>query len=113
MKKFIVIYHAPVNAIEQTADTTPEQQAKGMEEWMKWAQKSGDKLVDLGSPLMNGQQISPDGKSKPSSKNVAGYSILQAENIEDAIKLLKGHPHLAWNAECSIEVHETMPLPGM
>jgi hypothetical protein len=113
MKKFIVIYHAPADAMEQTANSTPEQQAKGMEEWMKWAQKCGDKLVDLGSPLTNGQQLSPDGNSKPSSKNVAGYSVLQAENIEDAIKLLKGHPHLAWNAECSIEVHETMPLPGM
>lgn len=113
MKKFIVIYHAPIDAMKQMANTTPEEQKKGMEGWMKWAQKCGSKLVDMGTPLMNGQQLSPDGKSKASSKNVAGYSILQAENLEEAKSLLKGHPHLAWNAECSIEVHETMPLPGM
>jgi hypothetical protein len=113
MKKFIVIYHAPIDAMEQTAKTSPEDQAKGMEMWMQWAQKCGDKLVDLGTPLANGQQLSPDGKSKNSSKNVAGYSVLQAENMEEAKALLKGHPHLAWNAACSIEVHETMPLPGM
>jgi len=23
-----------------------------------------------------------------------------------------GHPHLAWDAACEIEVHEVMPLPG-
>lgn len=71
------------------------------------------KLVDLGSPLINGQQLSPDGNSKESNKNVVGYSVLQAENMADAKTLLKGHPHLGWNVECAIEVHETIPLPGM
>ena len=113
MKKFIVLYHAPMDAMQQTANMKPEDQAKGMEAWMEWAKKCGDKLVDLGSPLMNGQQLTPDGKSKGSDKNVAGYSILQAENMDDAKKLFQGHPHLGWNAACSIEVHETMPLPGM
>jgi hypothetical protein len=113
MKKFIVLYHAPMDAMQQTANMKPEDQAKGMEAWMEWAKKCGDKLVDLGSPLMNGQQLTPDGKSKASDKNVAGYSILQAENMEEAKRLLQGHPHLGWNAACSIEVHETMPLPGM
>lgn len=113
MKKFMVIYHAPIDAMEQMAKTSPEDQAKGMEGWMKWAQACGSKLVDMGSPLMNGQQLSPDGKSSNSKKNVAGYSILQAENMDEAKALLKGHPHLAWNADCSIELHETMPLPGM
>jgi len=113
MKKFIVIYHAPVDAMKQTANSTPEEQAKGMEQWMQWAQKCGDKLVDLGAPLMNGQQLSPGGKSTSSDKNVVGYSILQAENLDEAKSLLNGHPHLGWNAECAIEVHETMPLPGM
>ena len=55
-----------------------------MELWMQWAQKCGDKLVDLGSPLMNGQKLNPDGKSEGSNKNVVGYSVLQAENIEEA-----------------------------
>jgi hypothetical protein len=112
MKKFIVLYHAPVDAMKQTENSSPEEQAKGMELWMQWAQKCGDRLVDLGAPLINGQQLSPDGTSKESSKNVAGYSILQAENIDDAKALLKSHPHLGWNAECTIEVHETMPMPG-
>lgn len=113
MKKFIVLYHAPIDAMQQTANTSPEEQAKGMEAWMTWAQKCGSQLVDMGSPLMNGQQLTPGGKSMNSDKGVAGYSIVQAENMEQAKALFEGHPHLQWNADCSIEVHETMPLPGM
>lgn len=112
MKNFIVLYHAPIDAMEQTAQASPEEQAKGMEAWMTWAKNCGEKLIDLGAPLTNGQALSPDGSSSNSNKNVAGYSILQAENMEEAKALLKGHPHLGWNAACSIEVHEAMPLPG-
>jgi hypothetical protein len=113
MKKFIVIYHAPVEAQEQTASASAEDQAKGMEAWMQWAAQCGNKLVDMGTPLTNGQLLSPGGVSRASDKHVTGYSILQAENMNEARELLKGHPHLGWNADCSIEVHESMALPGM
>jgi hypothetical protein len=83
-----------------------------MEVWYNWAKKCGDKLVDLGTPLANGQSISPNGSSA-SSKEVAGYSILQAKDMNEAKALLKDHPHLSWNAACSIEVHEALDLPGM
>jgi len=114
MKKFLIIYHAPIEAMKQMAETTPEQQAKGLEEWKKWAQKCGDKLVDMGAPLMNGLEISPKGHTKNSHKNVAGYSIMQGENLEEIKALLIGHPHIGgWNADSTIEVHETIPIHGM
>lgn len=110
MKKFIVIYHMPKNAVEGMKDASPEDMKKGMESWMVWAQKCGSSLIDMGTPLANGQKITKDGTS-PSDKSVVGYSILQAENMEDAVELLKGHPHLEWASGCEIEVHESMPLP--
>ena len=79
----------------------------------QWAKKCGDKLIDMGSPLTHDQQLSPGGKSKRSGSDIVGYSILQAETMDDAKLLLQGHPHLSWNANCSIEVHETMPPPGL
>jgi hypothetical protein len=85
---------------------------KGMEAWMDWAQKCGDKLVDFGNPLANGVTLKPDGGSQESESQVCGYSILQAEDLEEAKQLLTGHPHLEWNSACSIEVHESMPTPG-
>ena len=113
MKKFIVVYYAPTDAARRMAEIPKEEQAKGMEAWMQWAKRCGDKLVDLGSPLMNGKQLSASGKSTDSKKEVSGYSILQASGMDEAIKLLQGHPHLGWNPACSIEVYETMPIPGM
>lgn len=114
MKKFLVLYHAPIDAMQQRANVPPEQQAKGMEAWMQWAQRCGDKLVDMGAPLINGQQLKPDGSVNNSKKEVAGYSILQAENMDEAKELLKGHPHIAgWHPEATVEVHETMAMPGM
>lgn len=112
MKKYMVIYHAPDELVAQSANSSPEDMEEGMEEWMAWAAKCGDQLIDLGNPLMGGQKLLPDGDSQSSTRGVAGYSILQAENMDDAKSLLVGHPHLAWNAACEIEVHEVMPLPG-
>lgn len=112
MKKYIVIYHAPEELMAQSANASPEDMDKGMEDWMKWAAKCGDQLIDLGNPLMGGQKLSPDGNSQSSTRGVAGYSILQAADMDDVKSLLIGHPHLAWNAACEIEVHEVMPLPG-
>lgn len=41
--------------------------------------------------------MTPTGSS-PSNKEVTGYSIIEADSIEDAEEMLKGHPHLAWAA---------------
>ena len=111
MTKYIVIYHAPAAALEQMNDATPEQMAEGMKPWMAWAERSGDGLVDLGTPLAGGQKVTKSGTS-PSDKGVVGYSILQAENMEAAQALVKDHPHLEWAAGCEVEIHESLPLPG-
>ena len=112
MRKFLVIYHAPMDALAQTANASPEETEKGMELWMQWAAKCGDRLLDMGNPLMHGQKLQPGGGSAPSERQVCGYSILEAENMEEAKALLQDHPHLGWNSACEIEVHESMPLPG-
>lgn len=112
MKKYIVTYHAPIDFMEQASESTPEEMEKGMEGWMAWARKCGNKLVDFGTPLANGLKLNPGGGSQKSKSQVCGYSILQAESLEEASELLKDHPHLAWNSACEIEVHESMPTPG-
>ena len=111
MKKYFVLYHAPQEAIKKMASTTPEDASKAMEPWLKWAESVGKGMVDLGTPLGNGQKVTKKGLS-PSNKNVVGYSILQAESMDEAVGLLKGHPHLEWLDTCEIEVHESLPLPG-
>jgi hypothetical protein len=113
-KKFLIIYHAPMDAMEQTANISPEEQAEGMAQWRAWAERVGERMLDLGAPLINGKKLNSRGFTVPSSKEVAGYSLLQAEDWEEVLDLLEGHPHISgWNPDATIEVHETMFLPGM
>jgi len=111
MKKYIVIYHATEEAMKEAAKTSSEEAKESMKPWMEWKEKIGDAVVDMGNPLGNGQKLSKSGTTS-SDREVVGYSILQAENMDDAVELLKGHPHLEWNKGCDIEIHEAMPLPG-
>ncbi|MFC2099074.1 hypothetical protein ACFLSP_04940 [Bacteroidota bacterium] len=37
------------------SESSAEEKEKGMEEWMAWAVKCGDKLIDFGTPMMGGQ----------------------------------------------------------
>ena len=114
MKKYIVMYHADPSSLEKMQSQSKEDMAKGMEMWMAWAQKCGDHMVDLGTPLMGGQKLVVGGGTSASGRNVCGYSILQAKSMEQALGLLEGHPHNSgWDDSCEIEVHESMPLPGM
>jgi hypothetical protein len=111
MKKYMILYHADASAMEQMGKSSPDDMKKGMEKWMDWSKKCGEGLVDLGTPLGNGQKVSESGNST-SEKGVVGYSILQAENMENAKELLKDHPHLGWSSGCDIEIHESLPMPG-
>ena len=89
---------------------TPEAQAKGMEKWMAWNAKLGNQIVDLGAPLAPALHLSQEGNWSESTKTVSGYSIVQAESLEDAKTLFDDHPHLSWAKGSTIEVHETVKM---
>ncbi|MDC1068606.1 hypothetical protein OAQ99_05555 [Candidatus Kapabacteria bacterium] len=112
MKNFMVTYHMSNELLEASANSTPEEKAEGMKQWMEWAKNTGTALVDFGQPLGGGLVVNSDGSSTPSSREVCGYSMIQAEDIESAVKILQKHPHTSWNDSCSIEVHEAMKMPN-
>jgi hypothetical protein len=113
-KKFLIIYHAPIDAMVQTANASPEEMSKGMAMWKAWAKRAGSKLTDLGAPLVNGKRLHSNGSSAPSNRDVTGYSLLEADDWEELEDLLSGHPHISgWHPGATIEVHETMLIPGM
>ena len=113
-KTFLIIYHAPIDATAQTASMSPEEQAAGMALWQAWAERVGSKLLDMGAPLINGKRVAAQADPMPSTRDVAGYSLLSAEDWDEVMSLLEGHPHISgWHPEATIEIHETMELPGM
>ena len=105
MAKFLVLYRAKTTAAEQMSTGTPEQAQAGMEAWMAWAQRAGDAVVDLGSPL-NVVESAGD-----AADPIGGYSVLQADDADALGKVLDGHPHTAMGG--TIEILEFLPMPGM
>src|SRR5215213_7106450 len=96
MKKFILFYKGP--------PTPPD---ASHEKWPNWFTQLGDHLVDRGSPLQNGRVVREDGSTRDPETNTNGYSIIQAENLDEALKLLKDHPLLTMDTdEYFIEIFE-------
>ncbi len=110
MKKFLLIYHSPVEDLEKMANATPEEKQEGMKPWLAWKESIGNKMVDFGAPLMHGTRILPSGAAETSQKEVTGYSIVEAENMAALQNNLKSHPHLQWGETSNIEVHECISM---
>jgi hypothetical protein len=113
MKKFLVLYMAkPAEFAKVMKNSTPEQQKKDMDAWMKWMGDHSASLADGGAPLGKTKRV--DAKGTSDTKNgIGGYSIVQAKTANAAAKLFgKKHPHFkipgAW-----IEIVEFVQLPGM
>ena len=112
MHRFIVLYRAPQAVAERFAQATPEEAQRGMALWGEWAAKIGDALVDIGKPLGNAMTVTPAGVST-SDTDVIGMSILQAESMDDALKLIENHHHLHWAESCEITILEEIPIPEL
>lgn len=83
------------------AQTTPEQAQAGMDEWMKWAQVNGD----------SGNHVEMNSIS-PGAGTATGFSILEADSLDAATKMVRDHPHFH-TPGASIEVLEFLAVPGM
>src|SRR4051812_19743704 len=112
MRKYIVLYTAPVTAAERFAQVTREEAQQGMQLWFDWKEKLGSGLVDMGMQLGNAMQVTKDGITK-SDSNIVGMSILQADSMDEALAMVKGHHHLQWADGAEIIVLEEMPIPEM
>jgi hypothetical protein len=103
--KYLVLYRAKTTAAEQMSQGGSEQAQAGMEAWMAWAQRAGDAIVDMGSPL---GLVEAGGDS---GDPIGGFSILQADSAEALAEVLAGHPHTEWGG--TIETLEFLTMPGM
>jgi hypothetical protein len=109
--KFMVLYRSSVDATEQMASASAEQAQEGMAMWMRWAEKAGSAIVDLGSPLGNSRLV-PSGAAGETGTPVGGFSVLDADSADDVATLLGDHPHLQAPG-AFVEVLEYLPMPGM
>jgi len=111
MAKYVFIYHAPMTPVQATPPT-PEQMEAVMGQWNAWAGRVGERMIDFGTPLAGGVRVTPDATS-PSTRQVVGYSIIEADDFAAALELTQAHPHLTMPGGCEIEVHQAQAIPGM
>jgi hypothetical protein len=92
MKKFLVLYRAPLESFDQIMKAPPEQAKAAMDEWNAWMKKNASAMVDMGSPLGKTLKVTSSGSS-PTRNDLGGYSVMQGESKEAVAAMMKGHPH--------------------
>jgi len=112
MDRYIVLYRAPLEVAERFAQVPPEEAMKGVQLWIDWAARIGDGLVDPGRPLGNAMTVTQSGIAKTDTE-IIGMSILQADSMESALKMVENHHHLYWADDCAITVLQEMPIPEL
>lgn len=109
MKDFLLVYRADNSAMPTV---TPEQQQATTQRWMDWIMgiAAEGKLADRGNRLtMSGKVLKPNnvitnGPFTEIKESIGGYSIIKANDYDDAVKIAKGCPGLTLGG--SVEVRE-------
>lgn len=103
MKNFLVLYGATAKAIEGWKNQSAEQGEEDMKVWIQWMEENSSHLVDPGNPIGKNTRLYADGTSEEKTNELCGYLILQANDRDDAIEILKSSPHTQ-NSEMYIEL---------
>jgi len=97
MKKYVFMYHG----------AWPEKTQENMDAWMNWFAEIGDSIVDSGNPLGPGREVTTTGSRDLAvdGEAVTGYSIVSADSIDDAEKLLANCPIVT-----SVRIYEAISM---
>lgn len=100
MGKFVLDYYDASNGSESGDNDA----------WMNWFKDLGDKIMDAGNPFnSNGMAVEKSGVTKIENFPSTGYTIINADSMEDAVEIAKGCPLLASN-KTAVRVYEALPM---
>ena len=64
-----------------------------MSAFTEWAGSVGDSMVDPGSPLGPSKVVTSEGDTDgKATGEVAGYTIITADSLDDAVRAVRSHP---------------------
>jgi len=112
MKKFVLIFRMDITTEE--IQPLEEQMKIYMDQWMEWINDitAHGQLADGGNHLsksgkvLRSKNVMTDGPYTVNKESVAGYIIIMAEDINDAIRISQKCPILQGEGT-SVEVRET------
>jgi hypothetical protein len=105
VSKYLLIYHgggSPQTDAEREAVTAA---------WTQWFTELGSATVDRGNPTSHARMVASDGSaSNGGGANPAtGYSIIEVDSIDNAVKAAGMCPHLASGGSVEVaEIYEVM-----
>jgi hypothetical protein len=104
MANYLLIYHGG------SAPQAPEEQQKVLQAWTGWFTSMGQAVVDGGNPVGQAKTVASNGSVSDGggANPVTGYSIIQANSIDEAVEKAKGSPQLTSGG--TIEVCETFQI---
>lgn len=102
MKKFILAYYGQPNFT--SAEEAKEHQAL----WMRWAEELGDAIVNPGTPAKPGKVVTKDAETDTEADAFNGYTIVQAETLEEAVGIARKCPFVVDGGTMS--VHEAVDM---
>ena len=96
MKKFVFLYQGHSDPTQDVMDA-----------WMGWFASIEDSIVDSGNPLGPGREVTPTQTTElPTGLDATtGYSIVNADGMVDAEKLLVGCPIIS-----RVRIYEAMAM---
>jgi hypothetical protein len=109
MSDFVFLYRGG------STGASPEQMQQTMQKWMAWFKQLGEKnhIKDPGHPLERGgkvvrgkQKTVTDGPFVESKDIVGGYTLIQAQDLNEAVELSKGCP--IFEVDGTVEVRPIM-----
>jgi hypothetical protein len=109
MKKFVFVLYGKVRA----EDIPKEDMKKVMDRWGQWFGTFKEQLVDGGNPFSPVAKVVTKGgvETIPADKWPAkGYTIVNAKDMDEAVKIAKGCPALLDDPEGAIRVYEALPM---
>jgi hypothetical protein len=111
MSEYVFLYRGGAR------DRSPEQMQQMMQKWMAWMKDLGANghLKDRGQPLERAgklvqgrQKTVTDGPFAEAKDVVGGYTLIEAEDLSEAVELSKGCP--IFEVEGAVEVRPVMKL---
>ena len=117
MSEFLFLYRT-TEAENREHMGSPESAQESMQAWMVWMREleakghlksPGQPLERTGRIVRGGKKVVTDGPFTEAKDLVAGFSVIEARDLAQAVELSKGCPILA--GEGSVEVRPVMKVP--
>jgi hypothetical protein len=105
MTKFVLLYSGG------SMPETEAEQAEVLKAWGAWYESLGSAVVDPGNPISVAKKIDVKGdvSDGPVGVMMTGYTILNAESLDEAVEMAKTCPVLQGGSEISVfETFEIM-----